>query len=398
MGNSYKNRGVVSVIVIFMTLLLLCPAAVASDPIKVGLLAPMTGPSPEWGKKQVVGMELAVEKINLRGGVNGAPVEMFAIDTGGDPEKAVAAYRKLATADEVLAVVGPLFSSTFAALRTVTNEEKVPIIATASAKPGLSDLKKYPYAFRMTVSSEKKEVAVAQAWIKANNIKSVVILYDQKNIFTRGLGENLWPAIFEKQKIKVLNQDDPITFETGTRSFGDQVKQLKTYSPDGICIAAFPYEGGAFIKEIRQSGLTQPILGGSATSTPALIQVAGKSAEGLWSNALFNPNDPSPKVAKYVKAFTKRCKEKYPEMGCEPEQFDVAVYDILQFLVNIMKKKGIVNAPGQLQEDRNKIRNGLAEMKMWRGTAGMMGFDKNGDGIRTIHILQVTNGKWQPVY
>jgi ABC-type branched-subunit amino acid transport system substrate-binding protein len=103
-------------------------------------------------------------------------------------KRPVEAYRQLTASDKVLAVIGPLFSSTFAALRPVTNEEKVPIIATASAKPGLSDLKKYPYAFRMTVSSEKKEVTVAQAWIKANNIKTVVILYDRKNIFTRALG------------------------------------------------------------------------------------------------------------------------------------------------------------------------------------------------------------------
>jgi branched-chain amino acid transport system substrate-binding protein len=90
MKKSCKKQGMVSVkvILIFMTLLFLCSTAVASDPIKVGLLAPMTGPSPDWGKKQIVGMELAVEKINLRGGVNGTPVEMFAIDTGGDAEKA----------------------------------------------------------------------------------------------------------------------------------------------------------------------------------------------------------------------------------------------------------------------------------------------------------------------
>ena len=56
-------------------------------------------------------------------------------------------------------------------------------------------------------------------------------------------------------------------------------------------------------------------------------------------------------------------------MGCRPEQYNVVVYDILEFLVNIMKRKGINNDPGQLQENRNRIRDGLAQMKMWRGTA-----------------------------
>ena len=69
-----------------------------------------------------------------------------------------------------------------------------------------------------------------------------------------------------------------------------------------------------------------------------------------------------------------------------------------EFLVNIMKRQGITGETGKLQENRNKIRDGLASMKMWRGTAGMMAFDKKGDGIRTIHIIKVQDGKWQPTY
>ncbi len=398
MKNLYLKLGLVGALVGFMMFMALCPAAVASDPIKVGLLAPMTGPSPDWGKKQIVGMELAVEKINLRGGVNGTPVEMYALDTGGEPDKAIEAYRELVNSDKVVAVIGPLFSGTFAALRPVTNEEKVAIIATASAKPGLSDLQAYPYAFRMTVSSEKKEGAVAQAWAKANNIKTVAIVYDRKNTFTRALGAKVWPKIFKSQNVKVLDANDSITFETGEMNFSEPVKKLKALNPDGICVAAFPYEAGYLIKEIRASGMTQPILGGSATATPTVIQVAGKAAEGMWSNALFNAGDPNPNVSKYVKAFSNRCKEKYADMDCQAEQFDVVVYDILQFLADIMKKKGITGAPDQLQENRQKIRDGLDGMKMWRGTAGMMAFDKKGDGIRTIHIMQVKNCKWEPMY
>lgn len=398
MKNLFNKSGMVMALTGFMMLFFLCPAAAEPGPIKVGLLAPMTGPSPDWGKKQIVGMELAVEKINLRGGVNGTPVEMFALDTGGDPAKAIEAYREMVNSDKVLAVIGPLFSNTFQALRSVTNDEKVPIIATASSQPGLSDLKQYPYAFRMTVSSEKKEVTVAQAWVKANHIKTVAILFDGKDAFGKALGGKLWPKVFKEQNVKVLDLENPITFETGEKNFSEQVKKLKALNPDGICIAALPFEAGALVKEIRLQHFKQPILGGSASATPMVIELAGKAAEGMWSNALFNPSDPNPEVTRYVKAFSKRCRQKYADMDCEPEQFDVVVYDILQFLVNIMKKHGITSDPAQLQENRNKIRNGLAGMKMWRGTAGMMAFDKKGDGIRTIHIIKVKDGKWQPTY
>ncbi len=398
MQNEYKKTGMACLLMGFMMLFSLSPAAAESVPIKVGLLAPMTGPSPDWGKKQIVGMELAVEKINLRGGVNGTPVEMFALDTGGDPEKAIEAYRELADSDRVLAVIGPLFSGTFAALRPVTNEEKVSIIATASSKPGLSDLEKFPYAFRMTVSSEKKETTLAQAWVKAKQIKTVVVIYDGKGAFSIEMGEKVWPKLFEKSNVKILNQNDPVVLSTGETDFTQQMNQLKKYDPDGICLAVFPQEGGAIIKEIRKQGFKQPILGAASMATQKVIEIAGKDAEGLWSTSLFNPNDPSPTINKYVKAFMKRCKEKYKDVGCEAEQYDVVVYDILQFLVDIMKKKGVTSSPDQLQENRDKIRSGLAHMKMWRGTAGMMAFDRKGDGIRSIHIMQIKDGKWQPTY
>ena len=373
-------------------------AGAEQQPVKVGLLAPITGPTPDWGRKQILGMEMALEKINARGGVNGVPVEVVQYDTGGDPARAIDAYRRLAEEDKVLVVIGPLYSDPFKSLAPVTNEEKVAIIATASATPGLSDLKKFPYAFRMTVSSEKKEVALAKAWVAAHDIKTVAVIYDKKANVTRVMAEKMWPTIFQDLGVSILNREDPIAFETGNAAFNEPVQKLKAYKADGICISAFPQETGSIIKEIRRQGLKQPLLGASATAAPKTIEIAGDAAEGLWAVSLFNQDDPSPKVQRYAAEFRKRCRKTYPEMICDPEQYDVAVYDILEFLVDIMKKQGTQNDPGQLQANRDKIRNGLAHMKLWRGTAGMMVFDEKGDGIRTIHIVRVKGGKWQPTY
>jgi len=365
--------------------------------IKVGLLAPITGPTPDWGKKQVIGTEMALEEINKRGGIYGKPVEVVVYDTGGEADRTLALYRKLVEEDKVLVVIGPLYSDPCEALIPKTSEGKVAIIATASAKPGLSDLEKWPYGFRMTVSSEKKEVFLAKAWVEAYHIKRVVVVYDTKAAVTAALGAKLWPQIFINLKVDVLNRDDPITFDTGERNYSHLTRRIQSYNPDGICISALPQEAGHMVAEIRRQGLKQPLLGGSPTLSPVVIDIAGDAAEDLWAVSLFSKDDPSPRVQAYVKEFQLRCRQRYPDMNCEPEQFDVAVYDILTFVADIMRKKGIGGDPEKLQADRDKMRDGLATMKRWRGTAGMMAFDKKGDGIRTIHILHVKNGKWQPV-
>ena len=363
----------------------------------MGLLAPLTGPNPDWGKKQAIGLEMALEKVNRRGGVMGMPLEAVIRDTGNNPAQALALYRELAGKEGVLAVIGPFYSEECKAIFPVTNEVKAVVIATASATPGLSDLEKLPYAFRMTVTSDKKEAPLAKAWVSAHGIKKVVILHEETPVWAT-VATKLWPMIMKDLNVEILNRQDPISFPLGQQDYSEHVKRAMAYQPDGICIAAMPVEAGLLIKEIRRQGLKQPILGATTTASPKFIEIAGDAAEDLWSASLFYPEDPNPKVQNYVEEFSRRCKEKYPAMNCDPEQYDVVVHDIVFFLADIMKKKMITGEPRRLQEERDKIREGLANMGIWRGTAGMMAFDKKGDGIRTIHILKVKDGGWQPAY
>jgi branched-chain amino acid transport system substrate-binding protein len=386
----------IAVVASVMTLLTAVILPAQTRTVKVGLLVPMTGPNPDWGKKQAIGAAMALDKANRRGGVMGMPLEAVIRDTGGDPEKALALYRKMAGEEGVLAVIGPFFSNEFEAVSQSTNQVKLAVIGTTSAMPGLSDLEKRPYAFRMTVTSDKKEAPLARAWVSTHGIKKVVILHDQETPVWVTVARKIWPVIMKDLNVEILNKDDPISFPLGQQDFREHVKRAMAYQPDGICISAYPEEAGHLIKEIRRQGLKQPIMGCSATPNPRLIEIAGAAAEGLWSNSLFYPEDPNPKVQDYVREFKGRCQKEYPSMNCDSEQYDQVVHDIFLFLVDIMKKKIIQNDPQKLQEERDKIREGLANMGVWRGTAGMMAFDKKGDGIRTIHILKVKDGRWQP--
>ncbi len=389
-----------SAVVLMFTVFILTVGQVRAEgrPLKVGLLLPLTGPVPEWGKKQSVGAEMALEMINRRGGVMGNRVEAVVRDTGGDPQQALAQYRELVLEEGVLAVVGPLFSNTFTAIAPATNDLKTAIIGTASALPGLSDLKQRPYAFRMTVTSDKKEGPSVRAWASAHHIRSVVILYDRTVPVWTTAATKVWPEIMHDLNIEILNRDDPISFETGQKDYGPCVERIKAYHPDGLCISGFSPEVGLLLKEIRMRGLKQPVLVSSGVANPKVIEVAGDAAEDLWSVSLFYLDDPNPKVRGYVARFEKRCREEYPDMNCESEQYDQVVYDILLFLADIMKKEMIGNNPENLQKERETVRDGLANMGVWRGTAGMMAFDEKGDGIRTLHVLKVKDGKWRPAF
>jgi branched-chain amino acid transport system substrate-binding protein len=208
----------------------------------------------------------------------------------------------------------------------------------------------------------------------------------------------VWPAVLDKLGVEILNQGDPITFTTEDRDFSSHVKRLLSYNPDGVCISALDKDAAPIAKEIRRRDSKVPLCGQNQSVSIEFIRIAGPAAEDFWAVGLFYPEDPNPKVQEYVEAFTKHCAEKYPGEACTPEQYDVVVYDTLHFIADIMKKRGITGDRQRLQEEREKIRDGLADMGVWRGTAGMMAFDKKGDGIRTIHVLKVKDGRWRPAY
>lgn len=363
--------------------------------IKVGLLAPSSGPNPEWGRRQMLGMEMAVDEVNRRGGIAGTPLEAVILDIGDNPKLALNSYRRMAKEERVLAVIGPSYSDVFQVLSPATNDLKVVIIATSGVIPGLCDLKVRPYAFRMSLTSDKKEGPLAKAWVTAHGIKSVVILHDGDSSAWIPIATELWPALMKELDVQVLNLNAPMPFRLGERDFRTLVKQVAAYRPDGICISGFPEEVGYFIKELREQGLSQPVMGSSGVASSTVIEIAGEAAEGLWSNVMLCLEDPNPKLQAYAREFKKRCTEQYPSLNCDAEQFDETVYDILLLLADVMRKKGITGDREKIQEERDKIREGLATMGAWRGVAGVMAFDKMGDGIRSVHVVKVQGGKWR---
>ena len=368
-----------------------------AGPIKLGLLAPITGPNPDWGKKQVIAVNMAVARVNARGGVGGRMLEPVIYDTGGDPEQAISLYQRLSREDGALAVIGPFFSSVCEQVFPRSTEEEVVVISPASSKPGLCDLRTQPYAFRANVPSSVKERYLLKRWQREKDIHSVVVVSDQKEAVTQALADIVWPELFQEVKIRILNNDSSLDFQTGCTDFGAIVSRIQALQPDGICISALPRETGRLLKAIREQGLIQPVMAGSPCVGTAVIDIAGQAAEGFWTSSLFYVDDPRSSVKEFVRPFMDACQNRYPDINCQPEQHSVSTFDLVCCLADIMKRTGVNRDLEDVQLSRDRIREGLATMSRWRGTAGMMAFNDQGDGIRTVFILEVRNGQWQHI-
>ena len=101
-------------------------AVAASDTIKVGVLAPLTGGVAEYGNAVNNGVVMFVEELNAKGGINGKQVELVIYDEEGDPVKAVTGYNYLMD-QEVVAIIGDVTTAPTVAVVAESQADGTPM-------------------------------------------------------------------------------------------------------------------------------------------------------------------------------------------------------------------------------------------------------------------------------
>jgi branched-chain amino acid transport system substrate-binding protein len=133
---------------------LAAPAIAATEPIKVGYLPALTGPSSSTGVGINRGIVLGVEEINAAGGIDGRKLELIVRDTQSDPTKAVNAVAELTQRQKVAVIFGPLNSGEALAATPLIARDKVPMLHPCWVDQ-LIDVKKYPMAFRNAPTNQQ---------------------------------------------------------------------------------------------------------------------------------------------------------------------------------------------------------------------------------------------------
>src|SRR5580704_7920384 len=130
------------------------PAIAASEPIRIGFLPALTGPSSSTGVAINRGTILAVDEINAAGGVDGRQIELITRDTQSDPTKAVNAVAELIGRQKVHVVWGPLNSGEALAATPLIARGGIPQLDSCWVD-SLTDVKKYPLAYRNAPTNQQ---------------------------------------------------------------------------------------------------------------------------------------------------------------------------------------------------------------------------------------------------
>jgi len=385
--------GVICSFLLFSLIAIIAPqpaiSKVVGKEIKIGFACGVTGSCRDWCKNNLIATKMAVEEINGTGGIDGVPIKIIVQDTASNPAEAASVVRKLATDDKVLVIQGPFYSSEVEVAFPVANELKIAAISQASSKPGIGAANR-PYGFRNCPDEATAARPAIKKFIEKYNIKSIVIVHDVKDAVSRALGTKVFPPLFKEQGIKIVNEGKYITFQHGDFDMRAQVTKLKGYKFDGIVIGALYDDCATFLKQARRQGVNQPLMSGVTIVSEYLIKQGGTATEGTLAPTTFWPQM-SGVVQRFVREFYKRAGNVYPCVQ------DAHCYDNIYLLAEIIKTMGVTNRPEDLAKDREKIMKGLTKTKAFPGVEGKVGFDKNGDGVVQVYVIEVRNGRWVEV-
>ena len=177
------------------------PAAAASEPIKIGWLAALTGPASSPGAGFDRGVHYAVDTINAAGGVNGRKIEVVTRDTQGDPTKAVNATQELISREKVHAIWGPTNSGEALATVPIMARQKMPNLIPCVVDT-LIDPVKYPSVFRSVPSNTQWDDAVRFYALKVLKVKKVAVIGDTTGYGTSAVAASV--AAFKKDGAEVV--------------------------------------------------------------------------------------------------------------------------------------------------------------------------------------------------
>ena len=361
----------------------------AGSEVKIGAAFGLTGMWRDFTTKNTIAAQIAIDEINAAGGIGGVPVRLIAYDTGGKPMEATRMVRKLAADDQVLAILGPFSSSECEVAFPVGNKLGIPMISQASSKPGLAKEHR-PYCFRNTIDEIKMGKVAVKAFMDRYQVKKVAVVHDIKDAIGLVLGSKVLPTVFKKLGATVVNEGDYITYQTNDFDFTPQVTKLKGMDFDGIAFGGVYFDAVTFSKEMRRQGLSQNLVGGSPFINEYFPKSGGKDVEGTYAPCTFHHSiSPRP----FMEKFTALAKEKGYDPP-EPIMYDNNVYDTIYFIKLAIEKMGVTNRPEEIGTDREKLMNGLATIKDFKGLVGPVSFNEEGDADKPIFVAEIKDGAW----
>lgn len=359
----------------------------AQETLKIGHIIVTSGPLKGPGEPSIAAVDLAIEKINGSGGVNGKMIEIIRFDSASDPKQASLGARKLAKDDGVIAILGPFSSGEAAVAFNVAEREKIVMMSNASSAPGLTDGK--DWAWRLT-EDEGKQFARLLKTLQDRDVPraKAEIVYVSDERIANVVGTKLYPALMGKFGI---NHGEPVAITYKSFDLAPQIAPVVAANPDLVAVAGLPENAAKTIRELKRQGFKGTMIGSQIFSDPNILELFGDLAEGTTFMAGFH-KDSSPAAAEFNEQFiAENAARGIRKLGAH--HTDAQSYDAMFLFAQVMKEQGITGDPAKLTEERKAFRDGLKTVS-FSGILGQNLCFSGTDAELPGYVITIKDGAW----
>ena len=335
------------------------------NPIRIGVAAPITGNSAEYGKGFQVATQMAAEVVNAAGGV--------VKDSKGDAKESADVARIFCEEEDIVAVIGDFSSSSCMASAPIYQEKGLVQISPSASHPDFAKMGDYMFGVVGRQDDEGPFMAkyMAKKYIGAESV-GVIFMNNDWGVVT---SENFKQAC-EESGVTVTATE---SFIEGEKDFNAVISKVRQTDPDALCLITQYNEAAIISKQVKQAGWDVQIMGAGAMYSDQLIQLGGADVEGLIAESPFIIEESDPKAMEFAREFEKRA-------GFKPNIQAASAYDTALL---------VADAIGRAEEvSRSAVRDALAATDNFMGITGPITFTEDGDVHRKYRVMAIQDGKW----
>src|SRR5438309_3792821 len=327
---------------------------------KVGTMEPLSGTAAAGGKTALVGTQMAVDRINKSGGINGRPVELLIGDYESKPDVGRRRAEKLVIEDKIDAHVGGYLSNVCLACMPVYEEHKLVNMVSVCLDTTITTSKCSRYTFRPFDYAPAQAVAFAPYLVNKMGKKWHLVYLDY------AWGQTTRDAYVEQIKKQGGDVVGTTGIPLGTADMTAFISKI-TGSFDGLFAIMFGANAVTFTTQAYDLGLLRKAryAGDGAVAEPTHLPVLAQKAEGFVGANRYIPVLTRPLDTPAHKKFFEEARVKLKEIdpsGPDPDRYVQSNFEAMNFL-----KLGIQKSGFRGREDTMKLIEALEGMEVKEG-------------------------------
>ncbi len=299
----------------------------ASNPIWLGVSGPITGPNAQYGVQWKKGFDLALSEINSAGGINGRALQYDFEDSQSDPKQSVIVAQKFVADPRIIVELGDFSSTASMAASSIYQRGGLVQFGFTNSNPDFTNAGG-DYTWSNSVTQTQASPALADFAITTLKLKKLAVF--QLNTDWGQSSDDLFAKRVTELGASIVSTQAYLPDE---KDFRSAITAIKDANPDGIVLFSYETDGALIAQQLRDAGLTIPIVAGASVQSPDYIKLGQKAVEGSYVLGEFLPSDPRPEV----KAFVAKYSAVYNE---QPDLFATLAYDTVKLIAQAIEIGG----------------------------------------------------------